>query len=794
MSNSKTKKSSVSASSHNNNRGHAIKPDSTPHGNGKDSGIRKISLTLTFMSDWHVGEGAGSSGHIDRIVRRHPEDSLPYVPAKTLTGILRDGCEKIALGLDEGKEGGPWQQFLSAIFGQQSQDTDMSATTTHARLSIGSARFEPVLRSLLAESPELKAALTFVKPGIKVDESGVAESKMLRYEEVVLAGASLMAEAVLDVPEKSRQAALALLAAGAKAVERLGAKRRRGNGRCVLNIAQAPGRLADILGKTPPDLAPPHSRELELVTTTLLSNETGWHTINLDVELLSPVVIPADTAGNVISTRDYIPGSLLLPALDKKLRNLLGEQVAPSLSTLLARGLIQIRNAYLADGSQRLLPVPAALMSEKDNPGTVTNELHGQGEDKIQRKQLRADYTPLDGLPASSPNKSPLFTVKTIVATHAVVQDKTQCPTSEVGGVYTYEAIRAKQTFRAELWIAKSLLNTLHDVARLEGEVRIGRAKKDDYGRVNIIASASAANRANNQNATKFTLWLISPLLARDERLRPITNADAFAVWLGKKLNVEFTAVKSFVRSFRDDGWNNAWKEPRPTRFGLAAGSCFHFTATSEIDGKLLTALEIEGLGERRGEGYGELRVNAPILKQGELVRIEATKMPDTSANEQLLKKTEFTCQLHQRAWRIGIRRQAISSTEAFIRCLDWSAKKPVNSQLGALRSVFEVWGGTEADRTRLRNWLEHLRKIERRKDKWPDSTLKVLDDFAKNEDAVWSRINTGALPLLISHDREKLKNSMAAEAARILWLTTIAVRFDEQSDEKPDSTRKGEN
>jgi CRISPR/Cas system CMR subunit Cmr4 (Cas7 group RAMP superfamily) len=44
------------------------------------------TLTLCFDSDWHIGEGTGQPGYIDRRVRRHPKDGLPYVPAKTISG------------------------------------------------------------------------------------------------------------------------------------------------------------------------------------------------------------------------------------------------------------------------------------------------------------------------------------------------------------------------------------------------------------------------------------------------------------------------------------------------------------------------------------------------------------------------------------------------------------------------------------------------------------------------------------------------------------------------------------
>ena len=78
----------------------------------------KFSVTLRMQSDWHVGSGTGRPGDIDALVRRDKND-LPYVPAKTLTGIWRDACETVARGLDNGEGNGVWQQWVTYLFGDQ---------------------------------------------------------------------------------------------------------------------------------------------------------------------------------------------------------------------------------------------------------------------------------------------------------------------------------------------------------------------------------------------------------------------------------------------------------------------------------------------------------------------------------------------------------------------------------------------------------------------------------------------------------------------------------------------------
>lgn len=77
------------------------------------------TLNIHFLSDWHIGEGSGQPGNIDKLIRRHPQDGLPYVPAKTITGIWRDAGEQIAVALDNGGKNNFWQTWLIKVFGDQ---------------------------------------------------------------------------------------------------------------------------------------------------------------------------------------------------------------------------------------------------------------------------------------------------------------------------------------------------------------------------------------------------------------------------------------------------------------------------------------------------------------------------------------------------------------------------------------------------------------------------------------------------------------------------------------------------
>ena len=208
----------------------------------------QFRIRLTMESDWHVGSGMGRPGNVDRLITRDADD-LPFVPAKTLRGIWRDACERLCRGLDDGQVGA-WSRLVDLLFGSQPALGQNDPTGRHtapglapceSAVQIRSARIpSPLREQLICSDPLIRQALTFVKPGVKIDRrSGSAQTDFLRFEELARRGTILEAECQLPVAEALREVAGALLIGSAKMIERLGGKRRRGAGRCRLEILNA---------------------------------------------------------------------------------------------------------------------------------------------------------------------------------------------------------------------------------------------------------------------------------------------------------------------------------------------------------------------------------------------------------------------------------------------------------------------------------------------------------------------------------------------------------------------------
>lgn len=85
--------------------------------------------------------------------------------------------------------------------------------------------------------------------------------------------------------------------------------------------------------------------------------------------------------------------------------------------------------------------------------------------------------------------------------------------------------------------------------------------------------------------------------------------------------------IRSFTTTATVGGWNVSWQRPKQTAVATQMGSVFVFQASGELspaDYAALARLEHDGIGERRAEGYGQVRICdefhllAPIQSQEE--------------------------------------------------------------------------------------------------------------------------------------------------------------------------------
>jgi CRISPR-associated protein Csx10 len=822
-----------------------------------------FSIQLEMKSDWHIGSGAGRPGDVDRLVLRDKSE-LPYVPAKTLTGIWRDACERVALGLDNGSldlgEKGEirgWSAWIGFLFGEQAghlredrpdleeeESRKVNQNLDHPRpaaLSIRSVHLPTELRVALKGKDAAREAVTFVKPGVGISpRSGRAKTDFLRFEEMARAGANLDADCRIDwsgcETEDEKRAATALLVAGARLVERIGGKRRRGVGRCEL-IVDGRREIEDALDwierhSQPP--SPPKADKTPVAISLRKASRGDWQVYDLIVTAKTPLIIAARTIGNLIETTDYIPGAQLLAVISRQLKQ-------TAVNDAIVNGDLMVTNATIEIDGESGRPVPFCLYQEKLGDGLkgddtirdkVYNRFHDDTDGKPQVKGYRNGYigkTAVKTLPRYR-------TVKREVEMHNVVEDEVQRPTDEVGGVFSYQAIRAGTTLRAELRLQASVLEAMTSanprwLEALTGDYRLGRSKKDDYGLVNLVVRKKDEDEKESSLKaganSKLTIWLLSDLLLRDERLRPAASIEQLRKKLGNELKAHLKVREDSSQKFlsrlsrqnRMDSWQVAWELPRPSLVGLAAGTCVIFEVEGELDESRLAEIERDGLGERRAEGYGRMRFNDPMIaslledakrqgkgpsssstgNQGDAVLVSS---PATFEYARLIEREAVRREIGRKALRFAgdrDKRRDELGIDIVVRSGERKSEPPM-SQLGALRSVVgRLRGATEDDKKAVTGWLEHLEATTNRIEKWPKEgkeskdgkvRLKHLRALIERKDRVWELLGLTDLSKLVITETgaNDMKTELWAEAVRTL--VDACVRAQKRETEK----REGEN
>lgn len=755
-----------------------------------------FTLQLNFLSDWHVGSGTGRPGDIDRLVQRD-RHNLPYIPAKTLTGIWRDACERVAYGLDNGEAEGVWQQWVMYLFGDQpaapNRPVEKAEQSPHpAALSVRTAHLPGDLQSALIDKPKLHDLVSIIKPGIKIDgKTGCAEPDCLRMEERVRGGAELKADCKLPLPMEmdtiSRHAAYALLIAGTQFIERLGGKRRRGAGKCRAIILDEPvnGWITWIEQHTQPPLPPAPQKtdesSIDDQNDTLNSGDT-WVCVDLAIEALSPLVIAARSIGNVVESLDYIPGSHLLGLVLKTLRKS-GLLSSGAIKQAIAQKSLVITPATVEIEGQAGRPVPLCWEADKQagglrKGGAVYNTFaESDLSDDLQLKGERGYYVgPIKpgesgkmALPASA-------IVSTGIATHNVVDDRVQRPTKEVGGVFSYEAIVPKTKLRAQLRLRHTLAHQIQKAYRdqqiaepkssnwwtkLNGEHRVGTSKKDDYGAVRIVVSEAQALSIQPTGSDLY-VWLLSDVLIRDERLRFSTQIKDLERVLSQELGTTLTLKfpnkeQSYIKqqTSRVESWQCQWGLPRPSLVGVKAGSCFVFQSDQAIPVEQLERVQTMGIGDRTAEGYGQVCFNDPLIMKPTSDKAPQSSNSDSPNSEQsehppLGEQSDgfdYARIIEREAWRDAIRRRSLelaANSDTREQYLALQSTKPPNSQLGALNSTLRQLRSTDdSDKQIILQWMTHIKEISNRFDKWKvgdDSpALSKIETLITDQTQIWN-------------------------------------------------------
>lgn len=174
-------------------------------------------LKIEFTSYWHCGRGRGEGIGVDMDIRTD-DNNCPFIPGKTVKGVLREMVRRYAYLSDAA-------DITAHLFGS---DTD------EGNLEITSARLDHASRKYIQKNQNLAPMMSDILQTTAINESGIAKEKTLRtYAAAVpmilyvdVTAKPLAGKDWLETIEQS----LAFAYIG------FGTGRRRGLGRCKMTI------------------------------------------------------------------------------------------------------------------------------------------------------------------------------------------------------------------------------------------------------------------------------------------------------------------------------------------------------------------------------------------------------------------------------------------------------------------------------------------------------------------------------------------------------------------------------
>ena len=183
--------------------------------------MANIKYKITFHSHWHCGSGLSAGADLDALVIKNKE-GLPFIPGKTLKGLIREATEEYVTYCNIDKRTAILKSF-GHMNAQNSDDIECGEAF------FSNAEFFPEEKNDIIKY-QLQDYLYKEKSSTKIDNSGIADDHSLRRIETVVP-CSLYAE-ILNIDDNLSDVVTKAMGL----IKRLGVNRNRGLGRCTFTI------------------------------------------------------------------------------------------------------------------------------------------------------------------------------------------------------------------------------------------------------------------------------------------------------------------------------------------------------------------------------------------------------------------------------------------------------------------------------------------------------------------------------------------------------------------------------
>lgn len=347
--------------------------------------------------------------------------------------------------------------------------------------------------------------------------------------------------------------------------------------------------------------------------------------VTYHIHLLEPVLVTAlEGDPNSSVAFNYLPGSVLRGAIiGKYLASLSGSNLPTpptfditdeTVRRLFFNGQTRYLNGYLVYtddiGQQtRTLPAPQSFHAPKhhgkDSYPVYDLSLTKSGEQVQESKKIGHGFCTIENDAFRSHSPQRLLSIHTARNRRFGRARRAVAENELTGAVYQYDSLANGQTFASAILCIDEDEDRL--VELLQGYLHLGGSRTGGYGRVRLEyrhtfeAKEWSETGQKGQETEKLTITLLSDLLLRDDNGQYTTNAHRLAQVIGGELLDVYASYQPV------GGFNRKWGLPLPQAVAFQMGTVLVIQPDKKID---RTQIELDGIGERRVEGFGRIACN----------------------------------------------------------------------------------------------------------------------------------------------------------------------------------------
>lgn len=331
------------------------------------------------------------------------------------------------------------------------------------------------------------------------------------------------------------------------------------------------------------------------------------------ITTLAPVLVTTSAGDtNMVSTCDYIPGGTLIGVFANKYirkKSIVNDaHIDDTFYQWFLNGGLRFSNACIIshngdNNTENNFHFPISIQKEKHNEKKLHNLLFADDhfyDKKIQTSSI-GGFGRIVGTTLYSQD------VKKTISFHH--ERDRESGVSKEGLIFNYESIDQGQVFEGSILGDRVTLDEFKELFKDDHLSYIGRSKNAQYGKVKIEINHESPSELNSKidnlkvDEEEISLTLLSNTIIFNKNGFSSVDKDDLKNALGDGVEIK----KTFIRTGEVENFISVWRLRKPSMTCILAGSCFLLKVTGNDNINRLRELVKEGIGERRGEGFGRI-------------------------------------------------------------------------------------------------------------------------------------------------------------------------------------------